>query len=325
MAAAPTRIQSIDIARGVAVIAMVVYHLVWDLAFFGVIDQATAMTPGFRRLGATIAGSFLLISGIALVLARQAAVDDAAFRARFIRRLAIVAGAAALVSLGTWLAMGDRFVRFGILHCIALSSVMALPFLRLPFWVALVAGVVTLALPWVVDHPQFAQTPLLWLGLSTQTPAMVDYVPVFPFAGMTLLGVAFGLRAQAGGQPGAGAGPSASWLAWLGRRSLPIYLIHQPVLYGVLFILASSLAPALRSDQTPSVDRDTAGFRTECRRSCEAQNSKAHCESYCTCAETEMKTTDLWRRAMSSRDMGALQTELQPLLQACTAKAQGAR
>jgi uncharacterized membrane protein len=325
MAVAPTRNGSLDIARGIAVIAMVVYHLVWDLAFFGVIDPATATAPGFRRLGATIAGAFLLISGIALVLARQAATNDSAFRARYVRRLAIIVGAAALVSLGTWFAMGDRFVRFGILHCIALSSLLALPFLRLPFWAALMAGVATLVLPWLIDSPTFAQTPLIWLGLSSQTPAMVDYVPVFPFAGMTLLGVAAGLRLQDQGSPEVGPGGGSGWLARLGRWSLPIYLVHQPLLYGALFILASSLAPTLRSDQTPVVDRDTAGFRTECRRSCEAQNTKAHCESYCTCAETDMKASDLWRRAMTSRNMEALQTELQPLLQACTAKAQGTR
>jgi uncharacterized membrane protein len=316
-----TRNQRIDIARGAAVIAMVIYHFTWDLAFFGLIDPSTATAPGFRRLGAMIAGSFLFISGVALVLARRAAPDDSAFRAKFVKRLAIVAGAAVLVSLGTWMAMGDRFVRFGILHCIALSSLLALPFLRLPFWAAIAAGVALLALPWAVDMPVFAQGRLLWLGLSSQTPAMVDYVPVFPFAGMTLLGVAAGLRVQP--QPADAA--DGGWLAKLGRWSLPIYLIHQPLLYGALFLFAANVAPALRSDQAPALDRDTASFRTECRRSCETNHGKAHCEIYCSCAETQMKATDLWSKAMSGRDMGQLQGELQPVLDACFARARDAR
>jgi uncharacterized membrane protein len=317
------RNQGIDIARGVAVIAMVVYHLTWDLAFFGLIDPSTATAPGFRRLGATIAGSFLFISGIALVLARRAAPDDGAFRAKFLKRLAIVAGAAALVSLGTFFAMGDRFVRFGILHCIALSGLLALPFLRLPYWMAAAAGAAFLVLPWLVDAPVFAQGALLWLGLSSQTPAMVDYVPVFPFAGMTLLGVAAGLRMK----PHAADAPAGQggWLAKLGRWSLPIYLIHQPILYGALFLLASSLAPALRSDQGPVADRDTAAFRTSCRSACESNHGKAHCEIYCSCAETGMKATELWNKMMSARDAVPLRPELQPVLDACFAKAREGR
>jgi uncharacterized membrane protein len=134
------RDQRIDVARGVAVIAMVAYHFTWDLAAFGFIDPSSATTPGFRRAGAAIASAFLMLSGVALVLARRAAHDDAAFRAKFLRRFGVIVVAAALVSLGTWFAMGERFVRFGILHCIAASSVIALPFLRLPALAALVAG-----------------------------------------------------------------------------------------------------------------------------------------------------------------------------------------
>jgi uncharacterized membrane protein len=319
VSAIPARNHQLDVARGIAVIAMVFYHLVWDLAFFGLIDPAFGTAPGFRRLGATIAGSFLFISGVALGLARQATPDNAAFRSKVLKRLAIVAGAAALVSLGTWFAMGDRFVRFGILHCIALSGILALPFLRAPFIVALAGGIFMLALPWIIDAPVFAQVWLLWLGLSSQTPAMVDYVPVFPFAGMTLLGVAAGLRM--GPAPAQAASTGQGLLARLGRWSLAIYLIHQPLLYGALFLVASMMATMPTRSGDGGVDRDTAGFRTECRRSCEAQNSKAHCEAYCSCAETSMKASDLWRRAMTARDMGPLQGELQPLLQACTAKA----
>ncbi len=312
----------IDAARGVAVIAMVIYHFTWDLAAFGFIDPATAMSPGFRRLGATIAGAFLLLSGVALALSRHMTPDNAAFRAKFLRRLAIIAAAAALVSLGTWLAMGGRFVRFGILHCIAVSGLLALPFLRRPAWMAALAAAVVLVLPWIVDLPAFGHPALLWAGLSAAVPAMVDYVPVFPFAGMALLGVAAGRILADNAPPEAYAG-SHGWLARLGRISLPVYLIHQPLLYGGLFLLASLTATATRTGEGP-VDRDTAGFRTECRRSCEAQgHGKEHCDRYCACAETEMKGAGLWAKAIASGDTSALQTQLAPLLQACFAKASG--
>jgi uncharacterized membrane protein len=320
----------LDLARGAAVVAMVVYHLFWDLAALGFIDQAEAARPGFRHLGATIAGSFLLLSGIALHMMWRSASDPAAFRAKFLRRLAIVAGAALLVSLGTWFAMGDRFVRFGVLHCIAASSLLALPLLRAPAWAAAAAGAVLLAVPWLVDLPTFAHTALLWTGLTAQVPAMVDYVPVLPFAGMTLLGLALGPAFAAGSGGASEPGRARAALAWLGRWSLPIYLVHQPVLYGGLMLLASLTMTAPQGAAGPGiggpgVDRDTAGFRAECRRTCEALNGKEHCEIYCGCAETEMKATDLWRRTMASRDLAPLQRELQPLLQACDARARERR
>lgn len=315
--ASPERHAQIDVLRGIGIILMVIYHFVWDLAALGFIDPAQAVTPGFRRLGATIASLFLFVSGIALVLARNATSDDAEFRARFLKRLAIIGAAAALVSAGTWLAMGERFVRFGILHSIAFSSVLALPFLRLPRWASFAGAALLLALPWIVDMPVFGQPALLWLGLSTKTPAMVDYVPVFPFAGVALLGVAVGRGLALG--PAAPPGRIAGIVARLGRWSLPIYLIHQPVMYGGLFLIASLMTAAPTSG--PSVDRDTSAFRTECRRSCESQGTgKEHCDRYCTCAETGMKAGELWRRAMANADMSSIKSELDPMLQACFAR-----
>jgi uncharacterized membrane protein len=311
----------LDMARGAAVIAMVIYHFSWDLAAFGLIDPSTATAPGFRRLGATIAGAFLMIAGVALALSRAANPDDAAFRAKFLKRLGIILAAAALVSLGTWFAMNERFVRFGILHCIAVSSLIALPFLRLPAWAAALAAAVILVVPWLVDWPGFSHPALLWLGLAARVPTMVDYVPVLPFTAMMLLGVT---AARSGLWAANAEAAYDSFLAKLGRWSLPIYLIHQPILYGGLFLFASVFATA--TGPSPSADRDTAGFRAECRRSCETQgNGKDHCDRYCTCAETEMKASDLWKRAMGSADMAALQSELQPVLSACFAKSRDAR
>jgi uncharacterized membrane protein len=218
-----SRIGWLDAARGAAVVAMVIFHFVWDLSALGYIDPAFGGSAGFRRLGATIAGTFLFIAGVALLLARESAPDAAAFRLKFLKRLGILLGAAALVSFGTWMAMGDRFVRFGILHCIAAASLIALPFLRLPVFAALAGAAILLVLPWLVDLPAFIHPALLWTGLSWRVPTMVDYVPLFPFAGMALLGVAAGkmLRPTDAAAPG--------WLAMLGRWSLPIYLIHHPL------------------------------------------------------------------------------------------------
>ncbi|MGL5114919.1 MAG: heparan-alpha-glucosaminide N-acetyltransferase, partial [Beijerinckiaceae bacterium] len=155
MASATARDPRVDLARGVAVLAMVAYHIVWDLAAFNLVDPGITATPAFRWSGALIASTFLFLSGMALVMAHAATTDASAFRARFLKRFAIIAGAALLVSIGTWFAMSDRFVRFGILHCIALSSLIAWPLLARP--APLIAGLAALfaALPWIAASGAF--------------------------------------------------------------------------------------------------------------------------------------------------------------------------
>lgn len=138
-----TRLAVIDLARGLAVVAMAVYHLSWDLSWFSLVDWPVAQGPGWRLFAGSIAGSFLFLAGVSLDLAHHNGIRWQAFW----RRLAMIIAAAAAVSLATYFAFGSSFVRFGILHCIALSSLIALGFVRLPLWSVLAASAVFLTLP----------------------------------------------------------------------------------------------------------------------------------------------------------------------------------
>ena len=133
-AASRPRLAVIDLIRGVAVVAMIVYHLSWDLLDYGLIDVDVVNDPLLAESSPMlIAGTFLALVGFNLVLAKRNGIRPAAY----FRRLAIIAGAAALVSLGTYWFMPDAFVFFGVLHMIAAASVLALPFLRAPVWATL--------------------------------------------------------------------------------------------------------------------------------------------------------------------------------------------
>jgi uncharacterized membrane protein len=123
-----TRLPGIDVLRGFAVAAMIIFHFAWDLRFFGFIETNISQHPFWVNFARAIAGSFLLLSGISLVLLTQGGFD----RDRFLKRLGVIGGAALLVTVVTFFSMPKSFIFFGILHCIALSSVLALPFLRLP-------------------------------------------------------------------------------------------------------------------------------------------------------------------------------------------------
>lgn len=223
------RAPALDFARGIAVVAMVIYHLYWDFGHFGLISADVSFDPGWRLFAKSIAASFLVIVGVGLELATREGVRWRSF----LKRLAKVSGAALLVTLGSWYAFPDSYIFFGILHCIALSSVIALAFLRFPAWALMLAGAAVYVLPLyfrthALDAPVFD-----FLGLGMIIPASNDYEPIFPWFAWVLWGLALGKLRLPFLEPRPVAGPP-SIVERLGQWSLPIYLIHQPVLFGAL-------------------------------------------------------------------------------------------
>lgn len=282
-----TRLAVLDLARGLAVVAMAVYHLSWDLSWFGFVDWPVAQGDRWRIFAACIAGSFLFLSGISLELAHHRGVRWRAFT----RRLAVIILAAAAVSLVTAITFGDTYVRFGILHCIAVASVIALPFTRWPLAAAAAAALFVLTLPQWAGSQGFDGQVWLWTGLGTPDHGSVDYVPLAPWAGMTLFGVAVSklfrtarlwdrlsaLRAR---------GPAGRFTRFIGRHSLPVYLLHQPALYGLVWS-----ATLIAGD----VDRAGNAFVRNCTIACQDTLGTADlCSSACSCTVAALKTDGIW-------------------------------
>jgi uncharacterized membrane protein len=236
------RIALIDALRGYALAAMAVYHFSWDLGLLGLADLGVADNPLWIAFARATAASFLFLVGVSLVLAHGAGIRPRAF----LRRLAMIVAAAALITATSWFADPDGVIWFGILHCIALSSVLGLAFLRLPVIAVVVAAALCLAAPVFLTSPLFNSPWLLWLGLATEAPPSNDYNPMLPWFGMVLLGIAAGHAALSRHPP-----PFwAQWqphnaiergVAFIGRHSLAFYLLHQPVLIGLLWLVARAL------------------------------------------------------------------------------------
>lgn len=231
----PRRIVALDVARTAALAGMVVFHFTRDLEQFGLIAPGTTLGAGWSMFSRAVAGSFLFLSGVSLWLAQGQGIRWRAF----LRRLAVLVAAAGLISAATFVAMPDAFIYFGILHSIAVASVLGLAFLRLPALVTIAAGMIVLIVPqlWpagLVDAPW-----LVWTGLTTSVPRTLDYEPVFPWFAPFLFGIAFArLMAGAGLLPTGGDAPAPlwRWLGWPGRHSLAIYLLHQPALIGAIWL-----------------------------------------------------------------------------------------
>lgn len=232
------RVVVLDMARTLALVCMVIFHFTFDLMLFGYLPAGYVFSGFWPLFARAIAGSFLFLAGVSLWLAHGRGLRWPSFW----RRFAIVAGAAALVSVATRFGLGEAWVRFGILHAIAASSLIGVAFLRLPVWVTLATAIAIFAAPWGLQSPAFAAPWLLWLGLSPEVPPMMDFEPLLPWTAPFLVGVALG---KLGSQTGAWArlmlptpdrASLAAFLVWPGRHSLSLYLIHQPVLFGGLWI-----------------------------------------------------------------------------------------
>lgn len=241
---APRRLWQIDALRGAAVVAMIAYHFAFDLYFFSIADVGIFTHPFWLGMRMVIPAVFLTVSGISLALGFR---PGSAGRGAYLKRLARIALGAGAVTLATWLAIRDYYVFFGILHCIALASLLLWPLLLLQGWKAILLpallGATALALPHLVALPLFDRPLLLWVGLGTYFPETNDYVPLLPWAGHIALGIALArLAARLDRQH--------SWLRhladlpapvfaipfrWLGRHALAVYLLHQPLLLAALF------------------------------------------------------------------------------------------
>ena len=270
------RIETIDLARGLALLAMAIYHLAWDLEFFGYAWPGMTAVGGWKLFARAIASSFLFLVGVSLVLAH-----GATFRPRpFFKRFAQVAAAALLISLVTYLAVPGGFIFFGILHEIAVASLIGVLFLRLPPLLTLLVAALVVAAPQFL-RSTFFDTPILWwVGLSSVNPNSNDYVPIFPWLGAVLAGIAAGRAAMDAGffarlapvTYGAWARP----LLFAGRHSLATYLIHQPVLIACVWLFSQLYPPPAPAAET--------GFLRVCRAQCETSRSGDFCRRYCGCA-----------------------------------------
>ena len=128
---------------------MIVYHFSWDLRYFGFITADVAEDPGWRIFARLIAGGFIFVSGVSLVLATR----NGLHLDRYVKRLAILVAAAASITLVTWFVFPDNFIFFGILHHIALASVLGLAFIRAPLPMVIAAAVLCFALPPLLAGP----------------------------------------------------------------------------------------------------------------------------------------------------------------------------
>jgi uncharacterized membrane protein len=230
------RFDRLDALRGAAIVWMATFHFSFDLNYFRFTHQDFYRDPVWTVQRTCIVTLFMLCVG----LGQGIAAAQGQSLARFWRRVAQIAGCALLVSIGSWAMFPNSFISFGVLHAIALMLVVVRFTTSWGAW-RWPLGLVAIALPLFVADPFFDSRWTDWIGLTTHKPVTEDYAPILPWLGVVWWGAAAAewLLAR---RPSLlkGRSPAAVRpLAVLGRWSLSFYMLHQPVLIGLLWLVVA--------------------------------------------------------------------------------------
>lgn len=239
------RYELIDFVRGIALLNMFAYHVLYDLVY--IFNQ---QIPWFRSMGAyywqqAICVTFILIAGISCHYSKNLYIHGSK-----------VLGAGFIISLVTFMVIPSQFVSFGILHFMG-SSMIILAFIkkyldmlppRIAMITALVLYVFTKKIPLrylgvgdikIIELPNwlYESDYLYGFGFPNNTFSSSDYFPIFPWFLLLLVGYFLWSCIKDHKVIETYGHIEIIGVNAIGKRTLWIYLIHQPLIYCLLLVL----------------------------------------------------------------------------------------
>lgn len=239
-----SRFWELDLLRAAAVIMMILFHILYDLEYFGDYDFNLGSLPWiiYARVGALI---FIGLVGISLTLSYSRAPlegrSEKIERLKQVKRGLMIFSWGLIITFVTWYLLDEFIIVFGILHFIGLSIIIALPLIKYKS-LNLALGTVFIILGVILIYQNFEFPWLVWLGFRPMEYDYVDYFPLLPWFGVVLIGILAGhslypkykrkfnltdLSEHTLMKP----------FCFIGRHSLFIYLVHQPVLIAILYAM----------------------------------------------------------------------------------------
>lgn len=225
------RLLHLDIYRGLAVVLMVIFHFAYDLHYFGFIDADTTKVAFWIELRLVILSLFLSAVGMSLYLVYSKKFNPSKYK----KRLLLLGIASVIISVVTYFIFPKTWIYFGVLHMIFVASLIGPIFTKKPNVAgALGVFIIALYLSGLRMTPLYdlLQAPLYLPMYHTE-----DLVPLIPWFGVVLLGV-FAMHHKLLEIIPLPQHKYLEKFSWIGKHTLAIYLIHQPVLFAILASLA---------------------------------------------------------------------------------------
>ena len=236
------RFWEIDFLRGIAIIMMVIYHIIFDLNYFEIYATDLYSAPVLIFLY-PIGTTFLLLVGISLTLSYSKAQKTLAkkqLQLKFLKRGLIVFGLGLIITLATWICLKEGFIIFGILHCIGVSIILAYPLIKYRFE-NLIIGMILIIIGILLRTMRFDFNWMLWLGFIPSRFYTLDYFPLLPWLGVILLGIFIGNTLYKDNNrkfklKDISQNIAIRFMCFLGRHSLIIYMLHQLIIIAIIYL-----------------------------------------------------------------------------------------
>jgi len=240
------RFIEIDLIRGLAITLMVFGHILWDLDYFNLVSMNNMIYSSLQKI---VPPLFFIIVGVGLIVSKKKAElktkeeENKYYTGLIIRGLKIF-NLGMILTVISMIFFPDRVIMFGVLHCIGITIILSVPFLKYRNYNFLFGMLILFA--WTIFGQLHIENPTyfhLALGLHQANfwRFTIDYFPLIPWFGVTLLGITIGDWLYCGDRrmfrmPDLSKYKPAKIFSWIGQHSLSIYLLHQPVIAGVLYL-----------------------------------------------------------------------------------------
>ena len=236
------RFWEIDVLRGIAIVMMIVFHFLFNLAYFA--NYSINMNFGFwKYFGRATAIIFIFLVGVSLTLSYSKIKGNWLKNyPNYLKRGLKIFFWGLIITLITFIFLRENFVIFGILHFIGISIILAYPFLKVRKEFVLLIGILFIIIGEILKRFFFSFPWLMWLGLQPYNLVTADYFPLFPWFGVVLIGMFFGFWLYPNYKskinlPDLSRFKIIQIFSFLGKHSLIIYLIHQPILILILGLM----------------------------------------------------------------------------------------
>lgn len=236
------RFWEVDFSRGIAVIMMIIFHFLYDLNYFDLykIDLYSGYFLIYLYIGASL---FIMLVGISLSLSYsrvQKLQTKKELQLKYFKRGLKIFGLGLVITLVSWIYLDEGFIVFGILHCIGISIILAIPFLRFRY-LNLSLGFILILLGAILKNLTFDFNWLVWLGFVPSSFYTIDYFPLLPWLGVVLVGIFIGNSLYPNFKRKFSLRNLDSFrvirfFCFLGRHSLIIYFVHQPIMLTAFYL-----------------------------------------------------------------------------------------